>query len=329
MANQLTRKALVLVKSESSYGVDASPSAATDAILLDEGSGIPWQLDTKLVERQSLRESMTPGKILVGRQMSKLTLNTYLMGNGSATAAPKWAPLIKACGTSMSSGGTVGQSSSWMFVPVSSGFTGASIYTYLDGLLHKALGCYGSFAISMVHSGVADLKFMLDGSYVAPTEAAMPAATMPTDTKELVQNEALTIGSYNSAAGLVPVSLDLDWGLERREIGDMTKAYGFGGLDIKLRRPTLKIRCCATDDLDAKNFFTYLTSPPATDGAMDNITLSHGSGAQTKINITINAPQLVGVQYADMDGGRMYDLSYRLRNTTAEGEFKLEVVEKL
>lgn len=329
MAYQLSRRTVVLAKAESTSGVDASPSASTDAMLLF-GNMNPFSLDTKIVTKDVVRDSLTQQKDLVGRQLANLKLDTVLMSRGTSAGAPFFDPLIKACGFTVASGGTAAQSSSWIYTPVSSSFTTSTIYTYLDGLLTKSLGCLGTMSLSMTAGEAPDLSFTLQGTYGNPTATALPTPTYPTDTKGMVQSAALSIGAYNAAAGLVARSISLDWGASNSERGDVNSTYGFKGLALTSRTPTLTIVCECEDNID-KDFYTYLNSTQvaAADGSMDNITWSHGDGTQSKINFSVPAPMLTGVELGDDGGIRTYTLSYKLRNNTANGEFSMEFVEKL
>lgn len=330
MAYQLSRRTVVLAKVESSSGVDASPSASTDAMLLF-GNMNPFSLDTKIVTKDVVRDSLTNNKDLVGRQLANLKLDTVLMSRGSSAGAPFFDPLIKACGFTVASGGTAAQSSSWIYTPVSTSFSTSTIYTYLDGLLTKSFGCLGTMSLSMTAGESPDLSFTLQGTYNNPTAVALPSPTYPTDTKSMVQSAALSIGSYNAAAGLVARSISLDWGASNTERGDVNSTYGFKGLALTSRTPTLNIVCECEDTLTNKNFFTYLNSTQvsAADGSMDNITWSHGDATQSKINFTARAPMLTGIEMSDDGGLRTYSLSYKLRNNTSNNEFTMEFVEKL
>lgn len=335
-----TRRCLVLVASETTNGVEASPvpNPATDAQLISSGGGIPINQDTQTVDEDILRDSLTPGKILIGRTLNKITLQTYLMGRGVTGAGqgpPSWSPLLKACGFSLTAGYNGSTSSSWTFAPISKNFTACTIYTYMDGLLFKALGCLGTWKLDMEAGALPKLTFDMTGTFVQPTEAAMPAATMPNDIKEMVQSEGMTIGSFGDADGMVPISFNLDWATGIRERKSMNAAYGFKGTDINGRKPTLKVKIEAIDKLsggNVRNFFDYVYSQSAlADGSMDSISLVHGqltSGARPRIGINVAAPQLTKPPtQSDTDGGVMYDLDYRLRNTTAEGEFGMWIAE--
>lgn len=328
MAYQLSRRTVVTAKTETTSGSDASPTAGSNAMLLF-GNTNPWSADTKIVTKDVVRDSLTQQKDLVGRQMSKVELATVLMSKGAATGAPFFDPLIKASGFTVASGGS-GSSSSWVYTPVSTGFSTATIYTYLDGLLTKSLGCLGTFKLDMKAGEAPDLTFSMMGTYTDPVNTALPSATYPTDTKTMVQSAALAIGSYNSAAGLIARSISLDFGVATSERGDVNSSYGFKGIALTSRAPKMTIVCECEDSVTNKNFYTYLNSGQAVaDGSMDTISWSHGSGAQSKINFTVNAPMLTAVNLSDENGIRLYTLEYKLRHNTGDGEFKWEFAEKV
>ena len=89
MANanpNLTRKTLVVCKSEDTYGADAfGGTAATSST--DSGAYLLWdeinplQLDTQHVEMQSVRASYSKNEDLVGRQLYMLRPKTQFMAS--------------------------------------------------------------------------------------------------------------------------------------------------------------------------------------------------------------------------------------------------------
>ena len=327
MAYQLSRRTVVLAKTEATSGTDAVPTITANAMLLF-GNMNPYSLDTSIVSKDVVRDSLTASKDLIGRQLSNLTLDTVLMNRGSSAGAPFFDPLLKSCGFAVTTGASLG-SSSWVYTPVSTGFSTSTIYTYLDGLLTKSLGCLGTFKLDMKAGQAPDLSFTMQGTYSNPIDTALPAPTYPTDTKSMVQSAGLAIGSYNSANGLVVRSLSLDWGASNSERGDVNATYGFKGLALTARAPKLNIVCEVEDTVGTKNFWTYMNSTQVTaaDGSMDNVSWSHTTSSSSKINFVVRAPQLVGIALNEDNGIRTYSLDYKLRNTTANNECSIEFVE--
>ena len=193
MAYQLSRRTVVLAKTEATSGTDAVPTITANAMLLF-GNMNPYSLDTSIVSKDVVRDSLTASKDLIGRQLSNLTLDTVLMTRGSSAGAPFFDPLLKSCGFAVTTGASLG-SSSWVYTPVSTGFSTSTIYTYLDGLLTKSLGCLGTFKLDMKAGQAPDLSFTMQGTYSNPIDTALPAPTYPTDTKSMVQSAGVQFGA--------------------------------------------------------------------------------------------------------------------------------------
>jgi hypothetical protein len=90
-----TRKRLITAKTESSYGVDIAPVAASDAILVSE---IQAAFEPNNVDRALIRPYFGSSEQLVGTRSVTLSFNVELVGTGvAAGGAPAWAHLLEAC----------------------------------------------------------------------------------------------------------------------------------------------------------------------------------------------------------------------------------------
>ncbi|MGQ9367699.1 hypothetical protein [Azospirillum sp. ST 5-10] len=90
-----TRNALVAVKIESSEGVYASPSAATDAVLVENPRPTPRP---NQIETNEVTGSLDPFEDLVAGMMFDLTFDSFLKGSGTPGTAAEWGNLWKATG---------------------------------------------------------------------------------------------------------------------------------------------------------------------------------------------------------------------------------------
>lgn len=93
----LTRRAVALAKIESTYNTDPTPVAATDALLVMEPQ---WTVDPTILQRNFVRNSLSPMAHKVGRKLAGMTFGVELRGGGSAAAAAKIGRLMRACGYS-------------------------------------------------------------------------------------------------------------------------------------------------------------------------------------------------------------------------------------
>lgn len=91
----LTRKQLILVKSESTYATDSSP-AGTDALLVRSIDMTPLEAD--VVSRELIRPYLGNSDQLLAQTRVAISFQVELAGSGTAATAPRFGALLKACG---------------------------------------------------------------------------------------------------------------------------------------------------------------------------------------------------------------------------------------
>ena len=89
----------LLAKIELSYGVDATPTGAANAILL-KGNPTLTPMELTSVERDVLRPFFGNAEILPSSIFGKLDFEVEAAGSGTAGVAPAWSPLMRGCGLS-------------------------------------------------------------------------------------------------------------------------------------------------------------------------------------------------------------------------------------
>lgn len=94
----LTQRALVLAKVESTSGVDSVPTATTNAILVNNPQ---IGFTPNEIVRNFARPDFSPYPSILGRKLSTLSFELEIAGSGTAGVAPRWAPLLAACGMSL------------------------------------------------------------------------------------------------------------------------------------------------------------------------------------------------------------------------------------
>ena len=91
----LTRKRLILAQIESVYGTDPSPGG-TEAILVRDLNITPLQSD--VVGRDLIRPYLGASEQLLANTRVECTFSVELAGSGTAGTAPRYGPVLKACG---------------------------------------------------------------------------------------------------------------------------------------------------------------------------------------------------------------------------------------
>jgi hypothetical protein len=91
----LTRKRLILAKTEETYGTDSSP-IGSDAVLVKELEITPIEAD--VVSRDLIRPYLGNSDQLLANTRVEITFQVEMAGSGTAATAPRFSSLLKACG---------------------------------------------------------------------------------------------------------------------------------------------------------------------------------------------------------------------------------------
>ena len=167
---QLTRKRVILIEAESSYGTDPTP-AATDVVLVRDLSITPQSSD--VVNRDVVRPYLGASEQLLANTSVECTFSVELAGSGTAGTAPRYGSALKACGFSE----TVSSGTSVTYAPISSSFSSVTIHYNVDGVRHIVTGCRGTFVINAAVGEIPSIDFTFTGIYNAPTDTALPSVT--------------------------------------------------------------------------------------------------------------------------------------------------------
>lgn len=304
----LTRKRLILVKKEATYGTDSTP-AGTDALLVRNLDITPIEAD--LVSRDLIRPYLGNSPSLIAQSRVSITFQVELAGSGTAGTAPRYGAILQACGMSE----TIVASTSVTYAPVSSAFSSATIYFNNDGILHKATGCRGTFTLNCEVGQIPTIDFTMIGVYNAPTDTAAPAVTYSAQASPLIfkQGNTSSFQFFSYAGCLQSVSFDMANETVYRELVGCTKE-----VLITNRAPagTVMIEAVA---LATKDYFNIAQTE-----TLGNLTFLHGTTAGNRVTFTASQVDITQPAYADQDGIQMLNVPYVALPTTAgNDEFSL------
>ena len=231
----LNSKAVILAKTEVTYGTDPTPVAATDAILTSKPT-------FKAIGAKRERDVVLPyyGKlpsINVGEGL-QLSFSVELRGAGALPdTPPRIGALIRACNFIETTDSTPA-SENTIYAPNSAeDGEGVTLYFYIDGVLHKALGCVGTFKISAKVNEIAKIDFEFTGLY-AGTHASDTAFPTPTfgdaAIPPIFRSASFSLHSYSAIID----TLDIDIAnaiAKRTDANSATGIYRYfiSGRDIK------------------------------------------------------------------------------------------------
>lgn len=162
---------LITAKEETVYGTDSVPTAAANAILVQNAKLTPMAA-TEVTRQHSRPYQGARPSLLVGKHM-KLSFEIEAKASGTAGTAPGYAVLLRSCKMAE----VIVAATSVTYNPVSTGHRSCSIYFYIDGVLFKLLGSRGDWKYKLNADGIVVLEFTFTGLFTRPSSVAVPAPT--------------------------------------------------------------------------------------------------------------------------------------------------------
>ena len=305
---QLTRKRVILVEKEQSYGTDPSP-VATDVVLVRDLSITPQSSD--VVNRDVVSPYLGASEQLLANTKVECTFSVELAGSGAAGTAPRYGSALKACGFSE----TVSSGTSVTYAPVSASFTSVTIHYNVDGVRHIVTGCRGSFVLNAAVGEIPSIDFTFTGIYNAPTDTALPSVTYGAQATPLIFKNGNTSGfSLLSHSGaLMNMSMDVGNEIVYRELVGGTKEVL---ITDRAANGSVTIEAPA---LGTKDFF----AAALTDASLGNLQFLHGTTAGNKVQFISSKVDIGDVSYGEADGVTMLEIPYTLVPSAANDEMSL------
>ena len=297
----LTRKRLIQVKKESTYGTDSTPTG-TDALLVRNLEITPIEAD--VVSRDLIRPYFGNSPQLLANTRVSITFQVELAGSGTAGTAPRYGAVLQACGLSE----TIVAATSVTYAPVSSSLSSATIYFNNDGIRHILTGCRGTFVLNAEVGAIPTLDFTMIGVYNAPTDTALPSVTYSAQASPLIfkQGNTSSFQFFSYAGCLQSVSLDIANETVYRELVGCTKE-----ILITDRAPSGTVMIVAPA-LATKDYFSIAQTETT-----GNLTFLHGTTAGNRVTLTAGQCDITNPTYGDQDGVQMLNIPYVAVPTTA------------
>ena len=304
----LTRKRVILIEAESSYGSDPTPSA-TDVVLVRDLSITPQSSD--VVNRDVVRPYLGASQQLLANTRVECTFSVELAGSGTAGTAPRYGSALKACGFSE----TISSGTSVTYEPISASFSSVTIHYNVDGVRHVVTGCRGTFVINAAVGEIPSIDFTFTGIYNAPSDAALPSVTYGNQATPLIfKNGNTTNFQLLSYAGaLMNFSMDVGNSLVYRELVGGTKEVL---LTDRAANGSVTIEAPLTG---TKDYF----AAALTDTTLGNLTVTHGTAAGNICRFTSTKVDIGDVNYGEADGVTMLEIPYTLVPSSANDEMSL------
>lgn len=308
-----------LLKLETTYATDPTPTAAADALLLKN-----FKIDTEIkkVPRELIRNWFGKDPGLVAYSMIKGSFSVELAGSGAAGTAAMWGRMLRTSGFAE----TVSAGQRVDYTPISAALESATMYAYDSGVQKKCLGLRSNITgMRLLHSQRPEMDFeflAIDGS---DTAVSTPALTLTPWKAPIPINTAntglVTLGCTYSAGTLTGGITYPSKGLEVTGLGGSLEfqellggeVVDFSGRDAKAR---------VTFDLTAAQEITFLTSLKA--GTTQSIGVLHGSAAGYKIINYFPVAEMLGLTKDEGQAGkRLITVDFGLNFSAGNDEWRI------
>lgn len=307
----LTRRRVILAKTETTYGTDPTPTGTANAILIRNLSVTP--LAAEIASRDLVRPYLGTSEQLVASKHVEIEFEVEIAGSGTAGTAPKYGPLLRACGLSETN--TAGTSS--VYAPVSTSFESVTIYHNVDGVLHKLTGCRGTVEFSFTAGQIPVMKFKMIGIYNAPTDTALPTVDYSGFQTPLACNTTNTTAFqfFSYSAVLQSLSLNMSNSVNYRTL------IGSEYVQITDR----KVEGTAVFEaptIASKDFFSA-----AIGTTLGNLTITHGTTAGNKFKVDSTRVDITQPTYTDDNGVVMLSVPFvAVPSSSGNDEISLTVL---
>lgn len=193
MGNLRISNEVILAKIETTYNTDPTPTAGSNAVLVQNLSAQVEGL--RMNDRPAVRSNIGKLQQVFGGKLYRLTFDVEIKGSGTAGTAPEFGPLLRACAM----GETTVALTSVTYKPISSSHESITIWWYEGGRkLHKLTGARGTVSAKLSAGGLALLSFEFVGHHTDPTDASQPSPTYSSQVPKASLNMAISLGGVTS-----------------------------------------------------------------------------------------------------------------------------------
>lgn len=290
----LTRRRVILAKIETSYGVDPTPTGASNAILVRNLNVTP--LSAEVVSRDLVRPYLGTSEQLIASKHVEVEFEVEIAGSGTAGAAPKYDPLLRACALAA----TTTAGTSVAYTPVSAAMESVTIYYNVDGVLHKVTGARGTVEFDFAAGQIPVMKYKFTGIYNAPADTALPTVDYSAFVTPLAANSANTtaFSFFGYSAPLQSINFNLSNSVNYRTL------IGTEYVQITDRKVE------GTAVFEAPTIATKDYFATAIGTALGALTLTHGVTGGNKFKVDSSRIDITQPTYTDSNGVVMLSVPF-------------------
>lgn len=307
---KLMRNMLLLAKTEVTAGLDSAPTAALNSIL---ARGIaPTPVNAEFADRDLIRPYFGfTGQVQVA-SYSTIEFEVELSGAGAAGTAPKYGPLLTACGFSE----TITASTKVDYAPLTTNQKTVTIHVFLDGVKHAMTGCKGSVSFALSARGIPVMRYVFTGFTAVVTDTANPTGS---DFSGFIAPLAInkqntpTFNLHSVAIKATELSLDMANQIDYRNY------IGSEDVTFTNRAPTGSVTF-EYDTIASKNWFSTVAA-----GTLSTMQMVHGTTAGNIVQIDAPKVQVTNPAISDDNGLAFMSLNLALQPNVGNDEILISV----
>jgi len=318
--DRLINKTAILAKLETTYGQDAIPSGAANALVVSNMS--INNLNAEWIARGIIRDYLGGSEELPGARYKECGFDVELVGSGLSAVAPAWGPLMRSIGFAE----IITPDVRVDYVPISGNFESSTIYYYDDGVLHKLLGVRGTASLNLGvgEKPVISFKFMgIDGGDVQTPVVAttltpwrVPQIVLDANSGKLnfgATHSVTTAPSFAAGTTYPSDGLKIDLGIKAQ----FQKLLGGESIGISERdvTGTVKLKVSAAEEI------AFLSSIKA--AALTSVGLIHGTVAYDKVGVFAPAVQMKEPTKEELNGVRMIGYKLGMKPKVGNDEIRI------
>ena len=317
---RLIRKTVILVKPETTAGVDAVPTGAANAIQAMDMTITP--LDAANIDTNVMAPWFGNSVSLVGSASVKCSFSVLLAGAGLAATAPAWGALMLGCGNAETTG--LLTPNRVEYLPATDSLKTVTIYWYDDGLLHKLIGCFGNVKLSAKSGEAPKLTFDftgLDAGVSATTNATavltgwkVPVGITKANVTDVLLGCTYATGALTGGVSYNSTGLSLDWG----------NAVAFAPMltTEQVVMTDRKVSGTVSLELSAAQEVTQMAAVKA--NTLTGLGFVIGTASGNKIMLHMPSVQLLSPKKEDFNGMRL--IGFDLRALPVAGNDEVRIV---
>lgn len=317
MATRKIRKTAILLKTETTYGVDAVPTGAANAMLVSNVEINP--LNAENVPRDLIRSYFGASEELVGSAFVTMAFDVELQGSGALGVAPAWGAALKSTGWAE----TITAANRVDYTLLSDAQESSTIYWYDDGVLHKGFGGFGGWTWNTPVGGRPTMRLnyiLIDGGISA---IANPATTLTLWKTPQVVTDAntgdVTLGGTYAAGAITGGVPYPSRGLafESGNAVNYTELLGGSTVDISDRNVSGSVEF----DLTAAQEVSFMALVKA--NTLQSFSLQHGTTVGLKVLMFAPKVQLKSPSKAEINGKRLIGYALTCVPDAGNDEFRI------